>query len=126
MYAIVSCGGKQYKVEKDMLVKVEKIDAEVGAKVELEVLMFVGDEGEDIVCAAVSSVIQTAVLGLMRLSGIDVRYEVDEKRGYLSATLPEKLTEMQRHDADLILRTAYLGVSDLYEGFSDFINLEVD
>ena len=45
MYAIVSCGGKQYKVEKDMLVKVEKIDAEVGAKVELEVLMFVGDEG---------------------------------------------------------------------------------
>ena len=45
MYAIVSCGGKQYKVEKDMLVKVEKIDAEVGAKVEHEVLMFVGDEG---------------------------------------------------------------------------------
>ena len=33
MYAIVGCGGKQYKVEKDMLVKVEKIDAEVGAKV---------------------------------------------------------------------------------------------
>ena len=45
MYAIVGCGGKQYKVEKDMLVKVEKIDAEVGAKVELEVLMFVDDEG---------------------------------------------------------------------------------
>lgn len=45
MYAIVKCGGKQYKVEKDMLVKVEKIDAEVGAKVELEVLMFVDDKG---------------------------------------------------------------------------------
>ena len=45
MYAIVGCGGKQYKVEKDMLVKVEKIDAEVGAKVELEVLMFVDDKG---------------------------------------------------------------------------------
>ena len=28
MYAIVNTGGKQYKVEKDMLVKVEKIDAE--------------------------------------------------------------------------------------------------
>lgn len=45
MYAIVGCGGKQYKVEKDMLVKVEKIDAEVGAKVELDVLMLVDDEG---------------------------------------------------------------------------------
>jgi len=45
MYAIVECGGKQYKVEKDMLFKVEKIDAEVGAKVELKVLMFVDKDG---------------------------------------------------------------------------------
>ena len=45
MYAIVKCGGKQYTVEKDMLVKVEKIDAEVGAKVELEVLMLADDKG---------------------------------------------------------------------------------
>lgn len=45
MYAIVKCGGKQYRVEKDMLVKVEKIDAEVGAKVELEVLMVADGEG---------------------------------------------------------------------------------
>ena len=84
------------------------------------------EEGEDIVCAAVSSVVQTAVLGLMRLAGIDVEYKVDEKEGFLSATIPEKITAAQRHDADLILRTAYLGVSDLYEEFSDFINLEVE
>ena len=45
MYAIVKCGGKQYKVEKDMLVKVEKIDAEVGAKVELEDLLVADDKG---------------------------------------------------------------------------------
>ncbi|MCQ2603239.1 MAG: 50S ribosomal protein L21 [Clostridia bacterium] len=45
MYAIVECGGKQYKVEKDMLVKVEKIDAEVGAAVELKVLMVADDNG---------------------------------------------------------------------------------
>ena len=84
------------------------------------------EEGEDIVCAAVSSVVQTAVLGLMQLVGIDVEYKVDEKEGFLSATLPENFYDRQRHDADLILRTAYLGVSDLYVGFSDFINLEVE
>ena len=33
MYAIIECGGKQYKVAKDDLVRVEKLDAEVGAKV---------------------------------------------------------------------------------------------
>ena len=36
MYAIIECGGKQYKVAKDDLVRVEKLDAEVGAKVELK------------------------------------------------------------------------------------------
>ena len=45
MYAIVECGGKQYKVEQDMLVKVEKIDAEIGATVELKVLMVADGNG---------------------------------------------------------------------------------
>ena len=42
MYAIVGCGGKQYKVEKDMLVKVEKIDVKAGAdaaKVKVEAVV---------------------------------------------------------------------------------------
>ena len=58
--------------------------------------------------------------------GVDVDYKVDEEEGFLSAELPAKLTQTQRHDADLILRTAYLGLSDLYEEFSDFIKLEVE
>lgn len=46
MYAIVNCGGKQYKVEKDMLVKVEKLDAQVGDKVALDVVMFADEKGK--------------------------------------------------------------------------------
>lgn len=84
------------------------------------------DAGMDIVCAALSSVIQTAVLGLMQVAGIGVGYEVDEERGYLKATLPDKITDKQAHDADVILKTAYLGASDLYEQFSDYINVEVE
>ena len=45
MYAIIECGGKQYKVEKDELVRVEKLDAEVGAKVELKALLVADDKG---------------------------------------------------------------------------------
>ena len=44
MYAIVLTGGKQYKVEQDSIIKVEKLDANVGDNVELEVLM-VSDNG---------------------------------------------------------------------------------
>lgn len=43
MYAIVSTGGKQYKVAQDDVITVEKIDAEVGSKVELPVL-FLNDD----------------------------------------------------------------------------------
>lgn len=39
MYAIISTGGKQYKVEKGDVIDVEKLDAQPGDKVELDVLM---------------------------------------------------------------------------------------
>jgi large subunit ribosomal protein L21 len=46
MYAIVQTGGKQYKVQKDMLVKVEKLNAEVGAKVELPAVLVSDEAGK--------------------------------------------------------------------------------
>ncbi|WP_276069330.1 50S ribosomal protein L21, partial [Anaerostipes caccae] len=33
MYAIIATGGKQYKVSEGDVIKVEKLDAEVGAKI---------------------------------------------------------------------------------------------
>ena len=39
MYAIVTTGGKQYKVEQDAIIKVEKLDAKVDDTVELDVIM---------------------------------------------------------------------------------------
>ena len=39
MYAIVSTGGKQYKVAQGDVINVEKLDAQPGDKVELDVLM---------------------------------------------------------------------------------------
>ena len=41
MYAIVKTGGKQYKVAVGDKLNIEKLDAEVGAKVELPVICFV-------------------------------------------------------------------------------------
>ncbi len=43
MYAIVLTGGKQYKVAQGEIIKVEKIDKEIGAKVELDVVMLNND-----------------------------------------------------------------------------------
>ena len=43
MYAVVETGGKQYKVEPGKTVEVERLPAEVGATVELERVLLVGD-----------------------------------------------------------------------------------
>jgi len=46
MYAVVETGGKQYKVSKGDLIKVERMTGEVGEKVELDrVLLMRGDDG---------------------------------------------------------------------------------
>jgi large subunit ribosomal protein L21 len=44
MYAVIRTGGKQYRVEEKSVVRIEKLDAEVGDTVELgEVLMLGGE-----------------------------------------------------------------------------------
>ena len=47
MYAVIATGGKQYRVTKDGVLKVEKLDAEPGATVEFgEVLATVVRHGK--------------------------------------------------------------------------------
>ena len=46
MYAVIKTGGKQYKVAKDDVIAVEKLDAENGASVELTEVLMVGN-GKD-------------------------------------------------------------------------------
>lgn len=46
MYAVVKTGGKQYKVTKDQVVLVEKLDVEKGKTVELSDVLMVGNNGK--------------------------------------------------------------------------------
>jgi len=84
-----------------------------------------GVEGEDIVCAALSSIVQTALLGILQVAGVNVGYDRRDDEGYLRFTIPEDIDREQRKTCDIILNTMLLGVADLHEGFSDFIELEV-
>jgi large subunit ribosomal protein L21 len=47
MYAVVSSGGKQYKVQKGETLRIEKIPGEVGSKVVFDQVLMVAD-GENI------------------------------------------------------------------------------
>lgn len=43
MFAVIRTGGKQYKVSKDSQLKVEKLTAEKGSKIELDQVLMVSD-----------------------------------------------------------------------------------
>lgn len=77
--------------------------------------------GEDIVCAAVSMLAQTTVLGLARyINGL--AYNVDES-GVLRCSLPEGLNETQLIQADAILETMTAGLRNLQRDYSQYIRV---
>ena len=85
-----------------------------------------GEKGEDIVCAALSSIVQTAVLGLFQVAGVNLEMSRDENNGYLKFKIPSGLSKETQMKADAITQTMLLGILDLNEGFSDFIEVEVN
>jgi large subunit ribosomal protein L21 len=42
MYAVISTGGKQYRVSEGQVLRIEKLDAEAGADVEFDKVLLVG------------------------------------------------------------------------------------
>ena len=47
MYAVIKTGGKQYRVSEGSVLRVEKIDAEEGASLDLERVLMIAD-GDDV------------------------------------------------------------------------------
>ncbi len=43
MYAVIKTGGKQYRVTEGETVKIEKLEAEEGSKVEFDNVLMIGD-----------------------------------------------------------------------------------
>ncbi|MDY5264098.1 MAG: ribosomal-processing cysteine protease Prp [Eubacteriales bacterium] len=106
------------------IVRVKRVDNKI-VSVECDGHTGYGEEGEDIVCAALSSIVQTAILGLLQVAKINIKYEIFDGSAHLKFTLPKDMTSNERHDADIILETMFLGVVDLNQGYSDFVELEV-
>ncbi|MBL4623257.1 MAG: 50S ribosomal protein L21 [Immundisolibacteraceae bacterium] len=46
MFAVIETGGKQYKVEKGLKLRVEKLDLEVGAEVGIDKVLMITNEDD--------------------------------------------------------------------------------
>lgn len=66
MFAVIKTGGKQYRVSEDDVLKIEKLDAEVGETVTFDTVLMVGGDGD-------------AKVGSPALDGAKVTAEVVEQ-----------------------------------------------
>lgn len=78
------------------------------------------EQGNDILCAAVSTLVQTAYLAIADISG-DVPYERDDEKALFGFTIPDV---QDRHDIDVIIRAMCVGLQDLSSGYPQNLKLE--
>ena len=77
-----------------------------------------GEEGEDIVCAAVSAITQTALLGLQKFVP-DIQSRIAEgDEPILSVRLKNPC-----HDSEIILQTMVCGLEDILAGVPQFVRV---
>ncbi|MCH5163039.1 MAG: ribosomal-processing cysteine protease Prp [Clostridiales bacterium] len=79
------------------------------------------EAGSDIVCAAVSTLVQTAYLAIKDL-GAPVTFDRDDGKA-LFEFRAERGTEFD-HDIQVLLRALRVGVEDLRSGYPQFIKTE--
>jgi large subunit ribosomal protein L21 len=69
MYAVIATGGKQYKVQQDDVIDIERLEGEVGAKVTFDEILALGEDGN-------------IELGSPKMEGASVEGEIiDQFRG---------------------------------------------
>lgn len=83
-------------------------------------------EGQDIVCAAVSAIVQTAVFGLHEIAGLTMECALDPESDRVTRKLPRGLrqkNERAYHDAQVILATMIVGLRSTADAYSEFVNI---
>ena len=81
MYAIIATGGKQYKVSEGDVIKVEKLDAEVGATVTFDQVVAVSDGSLKVGADVASANVTATVMDQARARKVIV-YKYKRKTGY--------------------------------------------
>ncbi len=81
------------------------------------------DHGQDIVCAGISAIAQTALMGLLHYLSREPEWK--REAGVLTCSLAAELGDEDRLRAQIILGTMEIGLREIQQEYSDFIELKV-
>ena len=81
------------------------------------------EEGQDIVCSAVSTLMQTLANGLTEVAKASAKVVVDESIPHLSVTLTEQDKEKCKY-AQVLMQSILLGIKGVADGYRKFIKIK--
>ena len=82
--------------------------------------------GEDVICAAVSSVGQMTVNGLIETLKLDDRLQYEEKEGYIVCDLDKSnLTDDEIEKSQILILSMYSYLKEVAKSYSNFVKLKV-
>jgi len=79
-------------------------------------------KGEDLICAAVSALVQTYHFSLQRLLQIDIEAVVRD--GYFSLSLPAEMLQDTRKAADLLAESMLIGLDEINSSYPGYLKVE--
>ena len=81
------------------------------------------EDGNDIVCAAVSALTQTAWMGLVQVAKVSLRHHMDQRRGRLSVVLSQKAERLPLDQAQTILATLNAGLTQIAQDYPGHVRV---
>lgn len=79
------------------------------------------EQGKDIVCAAVSSICQSALLGIIEVLKINAFFKTGE--AYIECTLPNDIDKEDMEKASIILKTMLISLKQLQSQYRKHIQI---
>ena len=81
--------------------------------------------GKDTLCATISGITQSCLVGLIKVLNINPIISRDDHSGYLKIELPKGLDINTINNANLLFAVVYESIKDLLSGYSKYISMEV-
>ncbi|MBQ7351904.1 MAG: ribosomal-processing cysteine protease Prp [Clostridia bacterium] len=83
------------------------------------------ESGKDVLCATISGITQSIVIGLKDVCGIKLKLKRIDKDGYIKVELPKSISLDKLKESQILFETLYKSINDLMEGYSEYISMEV-
>lgn len=77
------------------------------------------EAGQDIVCSAVSTIMQTTLNGLLEVTKADVDYEVNQDIPFLRITV-----KAEDEKAQILMKSAYLALKQIADDYKKYIKIK--